>query len=403
MKGITGWQVALYPIAWAIMFVSSSPAALAQVTLSSTSLGLTGAVTESACAASANGTGHLICVSNIGGQLTATSVAIQASTSATPVVTPAAVLKLGTAGTVGNSSCASTADSTGDVVCGVNNAGAFLGLRFNIFSGKIYAIQKLGIVAYGNASCTNGNARFSVTGPPANEGPAGATICGVRQFDVLLQVIAFNPATGYAQRATMPGQFGTTSNPSCANAEDGTNVTICVYRDSRGLLDALAVDPRTSPQTISKVFTPYTANQFDGDPSCASPLDKSGQVICAVTSSQGSLQTFAMDPRKSSVTSLQTILLDVSGSPTASTGASCTGLGDGTHQVMCAYKSGFNVLAGIRLDPRTSTGTQHIGDGQGPDGLNNPSCTFENINPAQASCGVVDTQHGNGLTAIVIH
>src|SRR5579862_9828886 len=152
-----------------------------------------------ACAASANGTGHLICVvSDSNNNLTAVSMLIPAGRFANPIEDPAKPLPLGVVGTLSQNGCASTADDSGDIVCAYESLSGnteVFGIRFNIFSGTIYPVQVVLPTGGGVPSCTNGNQRFTVTGPPSMEPPAGATICAYRNHNGVLNSFAFNPAS----------------------------------------------------------------------------------------------------------------------------------------------------------------------------------------------------------------
>jgi hypothetical protein len=144
----------------------------------------------SSCAASASGQGQFICVVNSNNDLVAAWQS-EVTTNGTQNSTQLMYLDLGITGTsgdvlsVGNSSCSSVADGSGDTVCAYNNNGTLFGVRFNVTNSTVSTPQNLGISSIaGTASCTIGNPRFTVTtaGTPigATEGSTGDTICAVR-------------------------------------------------------------------------------------------------------------------------------------------------------------------------------------------------------------------------------
>src|SRR5581483_5113448 len=279
-----------------------------------------------ACAASANGTGHLICVAgDSNNNLTAVSLlTVNAAFPASPIdpITHNP-LPLNAVGTLGPSSCASTADSSGEVVCAYTSTtgvtkGQLLGIRFNIFTGIIDNIMNLGVSINGAASCTNGSPRFTVTGPPPKELPVGATICGARRADNnLLLGIAFNPATGYL--ISVSDTEVATADPSCTNANDASGQgVICVY-DNGGSLRSIAFNTNldTSPfgfASSEEMVYPGTVFAANDVPSCSAPNDKSGDVFCGMADN-GSFLGFAVNPVANSRSTLQMI------SPSGANGA----------------------------------------------------------------------------------
>jgi hypothetical protein len=302
-----------------------------------------------------------------------------------------------------------------------------IGIRFNVLSGKIYPLQQLGLEGNFTLSCTNGNERFTVNGPPASETPAGATICGGVTDHGALYGIAFNPATGYLA-SIGPLDKGVLSPVSCTNSNDGNNVAICTYLSERVepttssippfALYGVAFDPRTGfksadvplfgAQALFGHAAGRAAGAFISHPACTT-ADNSGQVICAIRGSANTLLGFAFDPRSNFVTALRT--LDSSNQLVHGT-PSCSGLNDGSNQVICALNAGppntdmSNIVA-VKFDPRTgaTSGLANTGfvsgmsdyarEGQTVQ-LTGPlfidlSCTFQNINPKQVTCGGVVT------------
>ena len=368
------------------------------------------AVGAPACASSANGTGHMICVIRDGNNnlYAVSALARPGQFAAVPLDPPTRnPLALGVQGVVGQGNCAATADVTSDIVCAYvatsgAAAGALMGIRVSIKTGKIYGPQNLGFAQLGvlsDISCTNGNQRFSVVIAPnqtiASEGPAGATICGF-QLGVAPEalVVAFNPVTGYLQTQELGGS---TSPPSCANANDGTNQIICVANDD-GTLYSVAVDPRTSPQYRSVAQTPFPNVRFGINESaaCDSPNDGSGELLCAIIDSD-TLEGFATNPREGTGSSMTTLVTNVDNISFPVGTPSCAGFGNNTHEIICGFQLFLDVVPGffppftltdaIRFNP--STGTSSEIDQGGVENASGASCTFQNRNPAQISCGVV--------------
>jgi hypothetical protein len=366
------------------------------------------AVRVPACASSANGTAHIICVvGDSNNNLSAVSVQTgQLSFPASPL-DPATrnPMPLGIVGFVGDSSCASTADITGDVVCAYASSGKLMGIRFNIFNGTIYPIQDLGMMNTLIPGCTNGSERFTVTGPATREGPAGATVCAVPAGTNLVG-IAFNPATGYLKNQTIGSGIVADSEPSCSNSNDGKNQVLCVYRRG-GSIRSIAFDPRTSPQFVTAEQAPYPGVDFGqlGHPSCSSPNDGSGNLLCG-TNAEGIIYGFALDPRSGYASSLVTVA--ASTSFTGST--SCSGEGKSTvvpNGVICtigardpsATDPNSTEIFGLIFDPRTRSGVGSIAVGPltigDPTGqMSEMSCTFENGNPDQIACGGITASQG---------
>jgi len=361
-----------------------------------------------ACASSANGTGHLVCVIADGNDnLSAFSVLAQNQAfPATPLDPPTRNPRpLGVVGFVGISSCASTADATGDVVCAYTSTaadstkGKLMGVRFNVFNGTIYPVMNLGFASGGHASCANGSQRFTVKGPAPQEGREGATICGVRGTTNFMVGVAFNPATGYLQtQSFISNGFLATTDPSCNNANDNTNQVICVYNRARGVR-SFAFDPRRSPQFVTAEQVPNFGEVSSlVTPSCSSPNDGSGQVLCGIRNGFA-FQAFALDPRSG----FQSAFLTITSSqdPHPFTGnPSCSGIGDGSKEIICTIRESFPTssnsnaaeLFGLKFDPRVNANFGSIA--ANILGTSDLSCTFQNIFPAQISCAGIGVSQG---------
>jgi hypothetical protein len=373
---------------------------------------ISGVVAAPACASSANGTGHMICViSDSNHNLTAVSLLTKAGGFASPALDPQNPLPLGVVGTV--ASCASTADATGDVVCGYSGTTAaggtgLFGIRFNIFSGTVYPVETLPPDGGSFSSCVTGAPRFTVTGPPAQEGITGATLCASRNHNGWFEGYAFNPATGYSKLLSTNGSTESIGGLSCTNANDGSNQVICAL--PRGIFQGgswvaetmagIAFDPRAP--FITPLQTLFSGTQFPpfSVPGCAT-ADKSGQVICAIQGNSNTLFGYAFDPRSGYVSALQTLgTTTVSGSP------NCSGLADGSNQVICVFNTSAGEVTSVKFDPRTGANSGLVNAGIVSSEANGVaiglSCTFQNINPDQISCAGVTTT-ANNLFGIVVN
>jgi hypothetical protein len=224
--------------------------------------------------------------------------------------------------------------------------------------------------------------------------------------------VAFNPASGYLAAADVDAtpellRF----DPSCVRAPDNTNEVICAWANAgfnqNNGIRAGAIDPR-----ISFVSSPpfpffFTGQQlFVGTPGCANPVDNAGMVLCLATDVTGAALGFSLDPR----TGAASAVLNLSGksgvfpyfdlSPSC---ASAGGKGGPTqNQIICAVLEGsFNTLDAYRFDPRTGE-VHFLQYGQVPPVVGNVSCTFQNINPGQVSCGIIDGTHHNSLGIVML-
>jgi hypothetical protein len=400
-----------------------------------------------ACASSANGTGHIICVfvgSNL--ELAAASVLVDHGAFAVPALDSTSTNDVNQTSTgtnnlpigisvssnsvntgIGNSSCASTADATGDVVCAINSNGSLVGVRFNIFANPqsevLYPVQNLGItVPLGaNASCTIGAPRFSV-GPAigasvVGEDAQGDTICAVTNTSGEAIAVAFNPATG--QKVTQDLGVAA-SGASCVYAPDGTAANpqiVCALLDASGI-QGIAFDPRTqvktAPQTIS--------SSGSGTLGCGAPNDTTGDLICVfriiptsnVTAPPGGLEGFAFNPRSKALTTVKGIGAGTGvlfrGTPTCSGVQGAAGT-EVNNQVMCAINSNLNIVNTIIFDPRSTatltavssgiTASSGPTNGRSPPNSSDLSCTFQNVNPGQVSCvGILPSQ--NDLFSLIL-
>ena len=376
--------------------------------------GITNIAGVPACASSANGTGHMIClVANSAGTLSAVSVQQKPGFFPTPPLNSTSVnpnqvtstgpnnpLALGISGTVGSSSCSSTADITGDTVCAYNANGSLRAVRFNIFSNPdsqaIYPVENLNVNVVGNASCTLGRPRFSNIGPYAQpattvaaEGPAGDIICAFRSTNNELLAVGFNPAEPAAAAVIHLFDLNVqaSGDPSCTftAAANSNNPVICAFVSPNGL-QGIGFDPRTPSKT--PLLGLYAGTAFSGDPGCAAP-DNSGSVTCAIRSAASTLVGFSFNPQAGSVVPATPQPL---GGTALSGRPSCANLADGSNTVVCGVHSSGSVINSVRFDPRAaniqptfvSSGLVTAGD---------VSCVFLNISPNQLTCsGLLPTQ-----------
>jgi hypothetical protein len=388
-----------------------------------------------ACAASANGTGHMICVVSANGALTAISEApsdIQAAIGtftldatgpiSTGTANPLPLTNNGTAinGTVGSSSCASVADSTGDTVCAYNSGGNLYAVRFSIFGITQTVVENLGTPIVGNASCATGAMRFDNQIPPAGhgiqgpfaraqEGTLGQTICAFRSTNNELWSVAFNPAEPNITGSPQDLGVVAVGDPSCidsgdgnANVNQGATPAICAFRTASNL-QGIAFDPRSAFRTPPQSL--YVGTTFTGDPGCAIPNDASGQIICAISGPGDTLYGFAFNPR---TPTNEPTLQSLDGAPVTGRPA-CAGLNDGTHRVICAVRSSANIVNTAKFDPRLavvgfSTGVFSTGlfsTGAASAGVD-LSCIFLNVHPFQVNCGGVLPSQSE-LFGVILH
>jgi hypothetical protein len=387
---------------------------------------------DPACAASANLTAHMICVVNTNGsELSAISEAVT-DLEFVPNATftldatgfspgngtgPISVgqqnpLPLGVNGTVGSSSCASTADSSADVVCAYNTGGTLKAVRFSILANAPnILLQSFGTTAIvGNASCAIGAARGTLgvkvngilVGPAGpfsagTEGFPGETICAFRSTNNELMAVAFNPAAPNAVQMQNLGVVAT-GDPSCVDTNDGTTHVICAFLTAGGL-QGVAFDPRPAPLLLNPIHQSlYAGKTFTGNPGCTTPNDHIGQIICAIVSATHTLEGFAFDPRQSYQSTLQSLgTTPVTGTP------GCSGFGDGTNRVICAVRSSTNTVDAVKFDPRGNpnfnSGLTNVGQTAAGDDL---SCVFLNIHAIQTNCAGVLPSQGE-LFGIILH
>jgi hypothetical protein len=368
------------------------------------------------CAASASGAGQFICVLNSNNDLVAVWQSEQTTKNAAGVNTQNSTalnyMDLSitpTSGTIsiGNSSCSSVADGTGDTVCAYNNNGSLYGVRFNAGNATIRTPQNLGITSVvGNPSCAIGNPRFSLApvsqaNIPA-EGAIGDTLCAVRSgSNSELMGIAFNPAATANLSSVVDLGMTSTTDPSCINPAQLThqpNTTtntpaVCVANNGSNGIKGVTFDPRESTTTATAYS--IVSGTFLRNPGCAAPSDGTGDVTCAISSSSNELVGVRFTPpavtntsTSLSTTSYSTLQLgtgiSTAGSP------SCTGWENtATNTVVCGIRDENSNINGIEFDPKVGTNPGFYPSHQAS--ASDPSCTFQNINANAVSCSATTT------------
>jgi hypothetical protein len=373
-----------------------------------------------ACAASANLTGHMICTISNGRALAAVSVGVGASPGAS-VLDPASntLGTLSSMATIGPSSCASTADGTGDVVCGWlasatkpnSGTGVLLAIRFNVFNNTKTAVE-VPLMGGNNVatnfapSCVTGN---SVRGKvPVHQEPTDATICTFVENDVL-SAIALDPATGYMSSVQNVGPA--TTNAGCTNANDGSNFIVCAAIDATSstvaVLRGYYFDPR-QPAAGVKTQVLFSGNSFDGvlgetadgGPGCQSPMDNQGEIICAIRNFKNELVGFAFDPNTGAVVGPQILgTTTMIGTPSCASPQIADPANTAENEVICAINSSSDILMGVKFNPRTGTSSGLISSGVTSN--QDVSCTWQNIDLGQISCGVT-LPGSNEFAAVVL-
>jgi hypothetical protein len=236
------------------------------------------------------------------------------------------------------------------------------------------------------------------------EGPNGATICVVRRAGSnMLSAIAFNPATP-GSFARIDGASVATADPTCTNANLNTNGhtnqperVICVFNTNGAIVSA---GFNTTPFEFLGEFA-YPVGGFNATdvPSCSAPNDGTGDVLCAIIDG-GELSGFAINPITK--TKSNNMLVDPATGWSRDVGTpSCSGIGDISFEIICGLVTEFSLSGdgnnlvifpfAFKFDPRKGVVTtpQYTQTMEGTDvsASGNLSCTFQNKNAAQISCG----------------
>jgi hypothetical protein len=379
-----------------------------------------------ACAASASGAGQTICVVGDGNNELLAVWQTEKTNGGVLENTAITYFGLGVSGTVGNSSCSSVDDATGDTVCAYQNGTTLFGIRFNVGNGPnttsptIWNNPKTLLSSVtGNASCTIGNPRFRQQLADNAQARAGEphdddTICAVRTSNNELTGIAFNPATNMAP-VTVAFGASSTVDPNCTNPKisggNQPNLVTCVANNN-GALRGVTFDPRTSGSTT----TPYAISVISGGstqtvigiPGCSGPMDGTGDVLCAVSNSADALYGVRFTPPAAGaqVSSVQPYVQLLGGVSTGD--ASCAGLGtllsttdQNSHQIVCAVRGTTDLYFGFEFDPKAGSFSNFTASNartnypSSPNSFaSDPSCTFQNVNTDTVSCsgaGTVNT------------
>jgi hypothetical protein len=416
------------------------------------------------CAASASGARQIICV--VGGESTNELYAVwqnetPGTTAGTLNNTAITYLDLGVQGTVGNSSCASVADGTGDTVCAYNNSRTLYGIRFNVGNNTapmeiqyISPPQNLGIsnvVALNHASCAIGASRFTaaVIGvTPSAEPAEDDTICAAPTgVNGDLKAVAFNPNVTADLTAVLDLNLHSDSDPSCTNPNENfasaadpniasNEVTCVAILSSDTGIQAVTFDPRTPSTVSTQLF--YGVTALSGgtafatglNPACSAAWDLSGDVICVAPDEFSDLLGFAFHPGPSfSVTPMPASSpLTLNGDLAITGSPSCSGFGTpatfsngqivpsadaNSKQILCAVRvRGSDLLNSVAFDPRPSpattaslspipTTTQIFPSNPTAPSMD-PSCTFQNVNADTVSCAGAGTINGTANQWFVI-
>ncbi|MBV9442114.1 MAG: hypothetical protein JO217_05410, partial [Acidobacteriaceae bacterium] len=155
-------------------------------------------------------------------------------------------------------------------------------------------------------------------------------------------------------------------NPSCASSNDGKTDMICAVKGTNVTLYGIRISSNGA-STGYQALGGAPGGMVQGSPSCASPNDGTGQVICAVKGGDHALYGIRFDPGTGYNSGYQTLGGFIEGDP------SCATPEDGSGQVICATKGGPSALYGIRFNPATGYSTGHVGLGGFIEGQ--PSCT----------------------------
>lgn len=255
------------------------------------SVQLSGITAAIGCAASGNGTGHMVCIEYSPGN-SLKGVSWEGPPAAGGPEAPGTVdlISLPTpAGTLsGAPSCATTADGTGTVGCLVvsqsSNGFTFQGIAFSASTNVASPLRTLdtqpAAAAVGNPSCANGRVTATVI----------ATVCAI-VINSQVYGIAFEALKNTVHTTLLPLILTNVMGaPSCvmgpAPPQGATkHPVICAVRQGNGLLGFsfaydsanTTVDAVTSAPTVP---LPQGAGTFSGDPSCA--LRGDGAVSCAI-------------------------------------------------------------------------------------------------------------------------
>jgi hypothetical protein len=449
-------------IAFACLQAGLAPAALAQQIIQQS------VIAGVSCSNSNNGTGHVICleeINNPGGNSpllgrvswqapnspAAGAGAFNAPIESAGKIDPDPDITMPSGVFTGAPGCANTSDGTGTVICAIegSNNGLY-GIAIHPQPiGTVSGTQETSLMPLllpgqvltnfnGNPPCTpNPCTRVgAIAGVPSCAGAEGGMVlCAAI---VLLQNgsgsttngligIAFDPRAPAS--STNPATLGLIdgsnfySNPSCASTKDpsgvvnnGRTFAMCAIFFSPGFFGGTptvfgaAFDPRSGYNRGSLNINSNTG--FDQDPSCATPHENKGTVICVMGAGSGNgfgtgtastMLGFAFDniARTTSTINL--------GAPPSGDGVwksvGCASPVDAkdSNSVACAAVTSTNQILVINFDPRTGLdpGTNaapaftpvSFNDPNGSSAtlVSAPSCVPENIINNQITCVVIDS------------
>lgn len=418
------------------------------------------------CSNSNNGTGHVLCleeINNPGGNGPILGrVSWQAPNSPSPppgsgiesafkVDQDPPDLTMPSGPFTGAPGCANTSDGSGTVICAIegSNNGLY-GIAIHpqpLATGQgpqetlLVPLLTPGQVLTnfkGNPPCTpNPCTRVgAIAGiPSCAVAEGGMVICAaivllqntIGSTSNVLVGIAFDPRAPVT--STNPVTLGLVdgsnfySDPSCASSKDpsgvlnnGKTFAICAISFSPGFfggtptLFGAAFDPRSGYNAGSLNISSSTG--FSLDPSCATPHENKGTVICAMgaglgngfgTGTASTMLGFAFDNLGRTTSTMNL------GAPPAGDGAwkgvGCASPVDAkdNNSVACAAVTSTNQILAINFDPRTGLDpvtnaapafrpvTFNDPNGAGATFVSAPSCVPENIINNQITCVIVDS------------
>lgn len=462
-------HVLLFAVAFALLQAVLAPRTFAQEILQQN------VVAGVSCSNSNNGTGHVLCLEELsnpnGNPPLLGGMSWQAPNSPPPGNTGFNNAPIEPAGTVdqmtsismssgsftGTPGCANTSDGTGTVICAIegSNNGLY-GIAIHpqplgnfseaqttsplvplLTPGQVLTNFNFGPPS--GSPCTPKypcNRVGAIAGAPSCAATEGnMVICGVI---VLLQNslgtgindligIAFDPRV--AASSTNPAILGLGngnnfySNPSCASSKDPAGVVnngkmfatcgivfVENFFGGTATLFGASFDPRSGYNRGA--LTVSGSTNYGQDPSCATPHENKGTVICAIglgsgngfgTGTSSTMFGVAFDTIARTTSTINL------GAPPSGDGAwtsfGCASPVDANdnNSVACAAVTSTNKILAINFDPRTGLDpvtraapafapvTFNDPNGVNATLVSNPSCVPENIITNQISCVIVDS------------
>jgi len=277
--------------------------------------------------------------------------------------------------------------------------------------------QVVSIASRPSCAATEGNMVIcAVVALVQNSAGTSNTILVGLAFDPRIASSSTNPAI----QALELGNFFH-SNPSCASSKDpkhsldgGNMFATCAIVFQQGFFGGTAelfagsFDPRSG---FTQGSLSVAASGQLGDPSCATPADGSGAVICAIgentTGSFTSLLGVAFNPVTKTTATLNLGAPPSSDGTWASWGCASpvdvNDLNNSKNSIACAAVTTNNEILSVNFDPRTGhdpvTGAApafaavNFTDPNGSSAtlISPPSCVPENVIHNQITCAIVDS------------